>query len=504
MKKQKKTARILLLLLAFCMVSVSCSVKEEKNNPVQADKETTPAEETAAETEYVGDKRRIYPDSLPDEDLGGYGYRICTSTGNMHFFCADELTGEVLNDSIFQRNSAVEKRYNTDLQFIDFGLENYYYMPELVEPFIMAGDDFADLFEVHCVTGANLSLKGVLRNLYELEYVDFTQPWWFPQSVEEMTYMGKMFLGNSAISYEGLASVSVHYVNLDMWNAYGLYEKWESIYNLVEENHWTLDKLVTVTKGIYQDVDGNGVRDQKDEYGFIITPEPEGYLYAFDAPILQKDEDGLKVVAKNDKVVSIVETMYDFMYNQESTLVVPTFTDGKETDTAAMLAEGHALTVVGAISRATEEALRETETDYGIIPLPKYSEEQKNFRCFATGEYMAVPITHVESRITGLVFEALNAEGYRQIIPTYEEIALKQKYLRDEESGKMFDLILDSYTTSFTFNYDNWEGFAMLFGKLFNVNGGTKDVVSYLERNMKVAERRARKVTEGFINYNQG
>ena len=65
----------------------------------------------------------------------------------------------------------------------------------------------------------------------------------------------------------------------------------------------------------------------------------------------------------------------------------------------------------------------------------------------------------------------------------------------------MFDLVLESYTASFAFNYDNREGFAHLFGKIFTETGGNKDIVSYLEKNMKKAVKRADKVAKGFLDY---
>jgi len=175
--------------------------------------------------------------------------------------------------------------------------------------------------------------------------------------------------------------------------------------------------------------------------------------------------------------------------------------DGVETKTAQIFANGTALYCESSIEEAGGELLRDAKFDYGIVPQPKYDEAQKEYRCFAVGSYMAVPTTNTDLSRTGLIYEALNAEGYRQIIPAYEETALKDKYLRDEESGRMFDLVLESYTASFAFNYDNWEGFAHLFGKIFTETGGNKDIVSYLEKNMKKAVKRADKVAKGFLEY---
>ena len=497
MKKMNKTLLSALCLSVVCLTALACS----DTDTAQTDITETTGAVTEAVTEINTDDRRNYPDNLPEADLGGYAYRIFVGTDEMKYYFSEDEIGEVIQDSLFTRNRAVEERYNVDLQIVDSGYQNEYTLSDGLHKLVMAGDDFADLVEVHCVIGANVSLTGYLYDLYELEYLDFTQPWWFPQTVTEMTFMDKMFLGCSTISYKALSTVAVGYVNFDIWNTYDLTETWGSIYDIVENGKWTLDTMIAVTKGIYRDLNGDGKRDINDEYGKLTTPAVEGYWTAFDAPILQKHADSLEVVANNDKVVSIVEKMYSHMYEQESTLIVPTFVDGVETKTAQIFADGTALYCESSIEEAGGELLRDAEFDYGIVPQPKYDESQKEYRCFAVGSYMTVPTTNTDLSRTGLIYEALNAEGYRQIIPAYEETALKDKYLRDEESGRMFDLVLESYTASFAFNYDNWEGFAHLFGKIFNETSGNKDIVSYLERNMKKAVKRADKVAEGFLDY---
>lgn len=498
MKKINQTLLSALCLSAVCLMALACS----DTDTAQTDITKTTDAVTEAVTEYAGDDRRNYPDKLPEADLEGYAYRVYVSTADTKYYLTEEATGEIIEDSIYNRNRAVEERYNIDLQIVDSGYDNVYTQTEGLQKQIMAGDDFADLVEIHSVVGGNLSLTGYLFDLYELEHVDFTQPWWFPQTVEEMTFMDKMFMGCSTISYKALSTVTVGYVNLDLWNTYDLSDTYGAIYDLVADNKWTLETMDAATKVVYRDLNGDGKRDPDDEYGHVLQVGIEGYWTAFDAPILKKHEDSLEVVANNEKVVAIVEKMYDHMYNNESTYIVSTMaSNGMPTNLAEIFSHGAVLYVETSIAEAGGDYLRNAEFDYGILPQPKYDEAQKQYRCFAEGAYMAVPITNTNLSRTGLIYEALNAEGYRQIIPAYEETALKDKYLRDEESGRMFDLVLESYTASFAFNYDNWEGFAHLFGKIFNETKGNKDIVSYLEKNMKKAVRRADKVAQGFLDY---
>ena len=79
----------------------------------------------------------------------------------------------------------------------------------------------------------------------------------------------------------------------------------------------------------------------------------------------------------------------------------------------------------------------------------------------------SIPKTASDTDRTGVILEALSAEGYKQVFPTYYEIALKDKYLRDDESVKMLDLITASRTISFSYMYDNYGKAGLGFGNCF-------------------------------------
>ena len=93
------------------------------------------------------------------------------------------------------------------------------------------------------------------------------------------------------------------------------------------------------------------------------------------------------------------------------------------------------------------EELREMETDFGIIPYPKYDENQSSYAtrlCY----YMptVVPITITGERLdrAGVMLEALAYEYASNVVPAYYEIALKTKAARDEESQGMLDIIFNN------------------------------------------------------------
>ena len=70
--------------------------------------------------------------------------------------------------------------------------------------------------------------------------------------------------------------------------------------------------------------------------------------------------------------------------------------------------------------------------------------------------------------IEGTVVEALSAESYKQVTPTLYEIALKTRYLRDNESKEVLDLLIDGRVYDFGYIYDNFQGFGIMLGSLMH------------------------------------
>ena len=87
-------------------------------------------------------------------------------------------------------------------------------------------------------------------------------------------------------------------------------------------------------------------------------------------------------------------------------------------------------------------ALRDMETDFGIIPYPKWDENQENYLTRVEGaELFGVPITAENLERTGAIIEAMACESMNEVIPVYYDLSLKTKVTRDEESAKMLDII---------------------------------------------------------------
>lgn len=93
------------------------------------------------------------------------------------------------------------------------------------------------------------------------------------------------------------------------------------------------------------------------------------------------------------------------------------------------------------------EKFRDIKADFGILPVPKYDEAQKDYGCTVNqyhGYTMGVPVTVSDKDRAGIILEALAAKSKYTLHPAYYEIALQRKLTRDDESAVMLDIIFKS------------------------------------------------------------
>lgn len=95
--------------------------------------------------------------------------------------------------------------------------------------------------------------------------------------------------------------------------------------------------------------------------------------------------------------------------------------------------------------------------DFGILPYPKYDENQKQYHSTSLDEFslFVLPIDVKDKEMSAIITEALCAESYKKVVPIFYDTALKTKAARDDASSEMIDLIRDNLTFDFGYLHSN-------------------------------------------------
>ena len=101
------------------------------------------------------------------------------------------------------------------------------------------------------------------------------------------------------------------------------------------------------------------------------------------------------------------------------------------------------------------EGFRNMQDDYGVLPIPKFDEEQDDYHSafHNSASLLVVLSTCQETEKVGATLELMAAESYKQVTPAYFEICLQGKYSDEPEDAEMYDRIINSFVYTFGFCY---------------------------------------------------
>ena len=437
----------------------------------------TESQTPAAESETVTDTVETEPmPELPQRDFEGYTYRILSTEDTNKFICAAESTGEVVNDAVYASNAAVGEQFNITFTTIPITSNSD---ATIIQSYIMAGEDAYDVAQLHDCTSGSMALNGWFHNVYEIPYVDTTKPWWPQFTVDSLTLNGKMYLISNYTTYRAMHETRVAFFNRDMIEDMGM----ESPYDLVREGTWTVDKIASMTKDVYVDVNGDGKQDKGDTMGFTFTSAPYCWLESFGVETYQKvspDSAELVLNANTEVVVNLVDKLYNWLCQKDRSIWCKMGNTREEA--MEMFASGSCLFTFKCIGDQLPY-LMETDMNYGIVPFPKLEESVQDYVSACTDLLLTIPVTAGDMERTGMITEAMSYYGWKLILPAYCETALKNRYSTDKESAEMLDLIFQNRTISFAYLFVNM-GPGMQLRLLIDTIGQNKsDVASYYAKN---------------------
>ncbi|MCR5681868.1 MAG: hypothetical protein K6G29_05385 [Clostridiales bacterium] len=439
--------KILSLLLAALLILpcflAGCSENKE-NSDTKADA-NTPSSDTNTEVEVEEETeftRANVKDDLPD-DLDFNGQELMFLARSKAWFegemYVEELNGETLNDAVYNRDSKVEDRLNV---VVNYDLESD--TNALINKNVTAG---SDEFAFHIGSAVDTVQYGVKGNYYNLlgdhpTYLNLEQPWWSQYYTQQESVAGKAFFATGDLFTSLIKLAFVTYANMKLVDDYQL----ENPYNLVREGKWTFDKEMELASAVYVDNNGNGKRDAADSYGMTMGGliGLDVYWSAFDLTICSKDENDIPSIALDEeKMQAVLDKLVSYYVDCEYVWCPPApGGDPEQDDIAQMLSEDRIL--FSPLRIMHTDQIRDMESPYGLIPLPKWNEEQEHYYTFEHDQYSigGIPVSVQDPAMVSAVVEAMAADSYRYVTPAYYDVVLNGKYLRDKDSSEMLEIAM--------------------------------------------------------------
>lgn len=437
----RKTICVLLLLAAMLLTAFAgCGKSTEPDPGTSAPTDTAgPGQTTDAAPEVTTAAEFVYEGPLKKYD--NEEFRIVTWTGTDEWVLEADVNTTILDSKTFYHLTAVEAETGVLFEIAQ-ELSGGYGAHEsfIAKMALLEGSDDIDLICQYSLAAIYGALQGIYVDLSELPAIRWDAPYWSNDFVTTNTFNGHIYYCTGEMTRTTIYKMFLMTFNYDLAARFAIGD----VHAMVEDGEWTIARLHELSQNVYEDLNANEKVDAGDLYGLVCSEYNS--LDAFQAAC------NLVGIVHND--FGELEVNPDF-YGEYGSDVVDRLrrlfhqNDGAYCHTKinpvydAMM-EGKAL-FQAVYSEQLINNLQPSGINYGILPMPKYNEEQTNYHtCLGmTYSIFSVPRHANDKEMSAVVIDALAHDGYESLTPYIFQTSLKSRYAKTDIDAEMFDYLRD-------------------------------------------------------------
>ncbi len=451
-------------------------------------------------TTAATDETSLYAaDELPELDFKGETIKISVIENGTHAritdFYVEEATGDLIDDSVHAANNAVMERLNVKIEYVQADYPSWNYRADYyksIEQSIMTDDGSFDII-VNNQGGSYFFVNGYLQNLSDIPYIDFDKPWWAQGMLEQVEFNGVIPYVTGDYSLGKTKNMMCMFFNSRIAEE----NKLGNLYEIVTNGEWTLDKMRELTSAVYRDLNGNTEVDEDDLLGLVFQGGNQymGFLDSLAMEVVERSGASMSFTFDNEHNVNAIQKLIGII---ESTSGIIEFGSDQMLAEESLFIRGNTLFTGGWLRAA--DNYRDLDFEYGILPYPKYDENQESYGTTYLTQYMnfMIPVTNTDKlELAGAALEALSSQYYRTVTPAYFETTLKVKYSNDNDMSQMFDLIRESSGFNFAQTFCESLGYIADNIKVAVMNKNS-DWVSLMATKKSTAESNIEKIADAY------
>lgn len=409
----------------------------------------------------------------------------------------DEAKLNVLNESLYKRNKQLQDEFGIVIvPEVNYASNSNTTGNEAVMRANQSGTHTYDMCILGTLSASTLASGGELKDLNAYGEIDLTKSWWDQNINYDLAVDGKVFFTTGDISLVATQSMYGLMFNKDMFDEYDL----EYPYQMVNEGKWTFDEMKRLSILVSDDLDANDKMDAYDKYGFgWINSTCVAFLNASGERVADVNAQGqiTLTIAGNERAANAIISYIEFTSDQMHAFNGQKGTSGLEDKTAiGMFADGQLLFRAG--EHLCFPHLRDTELNYGIIPLPKFDETQESYYTPVgswDAAYVCIPTSTEDETRTSTIIERAAYISSQIVTPAYYQRTLEGKYVRDEDSAEMITLEIKNRMYDIGLMYD----FGGLSSGITNLSTAYRtQFASMLREVQSAAEKQIKDTNEKF------
>lgn len=363
-----------------------------------------------------------------------------------------------LDAAVYARDRFIEEKYGCKIDVYEqqwnWSIPGY---ANEVYKVLASGDDMYDVIYVPINAQPSIIIEGRLYNLDGVKTLQLEEDWW-DNSINDGYRIGdNLYFASGSLMLQSFDSAWAIFFNQKLINEYKL----DNPYDLVKNDGWNLDKLMEICRGVANVNSsgsfewGNGDGDQL--YGISAHPNlPDKLIYASGERYVKEDGDGKLYFAagESQRFVDVATKLMNFL-SFEGNLRASSEELGKEgAGYMYPFVNDRAVFLGAEIKTGRFLKSKGYETEYGIVPLPKYDANQKEYYTPIVENLLVftIPTTCRNPEEIGTIIDAMTYLGYTDVLPEYYNQTLFRG-LNNDEDGEMLDIISGSRGVDIAYFY---------------------------------------------------
>ena len=359
----------------------------------------------------------------------------------------DADDGDLISQIILDRNALAEETYGVDITAEYVGV-NAGYMTRIRADKQTHTNEF-QLLTIRSLQAWELVCEEMLYDMNEYanqNILHTDKPWWSQDAVASYTLGDSLYLCSTEMLLRDKGATTALYFNPSIAADY---EDVPDLYAMVEDMTWTWEVMLDACEVVASSLDGDDLMNSvTDMWGVSGSLDDTQMLFnAFGYRFAHIDEDGY-VVYDFDSDENAITTMIDihekYHYADWNTNRVNNKLVGAEEGSAGIFQSDHALFQSAALVKHTVTRLRNMKTDYGILPMPMYDEDQDNYSSLVWLHHdsvVGIPSGCTNPEMSAVILEALSYEGYYSVIPVLYQTILYGRAAKTAEAKRSLQII---------------------------------------------------------------
>ena len=487
---RKLISLLLALIMVFSMAAlVACSDDTPDTNTDQPSNTpntpSTPSGGVDTDDDEPDEDARI-PLDLPEVNYGGAKFHMVEWTANDHYDGGTvwlpwhegdvtEESDDLMSSAVFARNAYVEEKYGVKITQEYVNVNGGANAQRLLLD-NQTGENGIQLTTTRSLEAWTLIESGLLYDMNEFagDILHTDQPWWVQDAVNSYILGDSLYVCSTEMQLRDKGATAVLFFNTKIATDHEL----TYLYDLMDDGEWTFEMMISANEIVAADRDGDDlINTRQDMWGSVGADDTIFYLFAgAGQKFAHIDDEGYLAYdfGNKESILVMQEIFEEFMY-------ADWYLNGylnKLPGEGGGFKEDLTLFNFSLVKNAYTD-LRDMETPFGVLPIPKYDEDQDDYCSLVWLHHdsvLGIPSAATNPEMCATILEALSYEGYYTVTPVLYETLLYNRLAKTEEARRGFETV---FATRVYDPGQYWEGKAGLTGKILRYTAtGTSGIAT--------------------------